>query len=134
MNGSKCRVIEAYANFQFKQDKKDAACQLKPKQTTKENNKMKVSRVNEYYGYYMRAVNYYGHRRLSDCYKNPSCAKMSAERAIIDEMCSKGGYGYSVITYNSNIFTCGYLFNRDGELWFVIHTPTKYGEMKVEED
>ena len=95
---------------------------------------MKTSRVKEYYQYYRRAVNYYGHRRISDCYKNPSCAKISAERAIIDEMRRKAGYGYSVITYNTSIFTCGYLFKRDGELWFVVHTPSNYGKMKVEED
>ena len=28
----------------------------------------------------------------------------------------------------------GYLFNRNGELWFAVHTPSYYGEMKVEED
>jgi hypothetical protein len=95
---------------------------------------MKTSRVKAYYQYYMRAVNYYGHRRLIDCYKNPSWAKVRAERVIADEMHSKDGYGYSVICYNSTVFTCGYLFNKDGELWFAVHTPTYYGEMKIEED
>ena len=95
---------------------------------------MKTSRVKAYYQDYMRAVNYYGHRRLSDCYKNPSWAKVSAEREIAKEMYNKDGYGYSVISYNTSIFTCGYLFNRDGELWFAVHTPSYYGEMKVEED
>lgn len=59
---------------------------------------------------------------------------MRAEKAIINEIYSKGGYGYSVISYNTNMFTCGYLFNRDGELWFAVHTPSYYGEMKVQED
>ena len=95
---------------------------------------MKTSRVKAYYQSYMRAVNYYGHRKVSDCYKKPSCAKMGAERAIADEIYSKGGYGYSVITYSINMFTCGYLFRKDGELWFAVHTPKYYGEMKVEED
>lgn len=95
---------------------------------------MKTSRVKEYYQSYMRAVNYYGHRKVIDCYKNPSCAKMRAEREIGKECASKGGYGYSVISYNTSIFTCGYLFNRDGDLWFAVHTPYYYGEMKVEED
>ena len=95
---------------------------------------MRTSRVKAYYQDYMRAVNYYGHRKVSDCYNNPSWAKISAERAIIYEMCIKDGYGYSVISYNTSIFTCGYLFRKDGELWFAVHTPTNYGEMKVEED
>lgn len=95
---------------------------------------MKTSRVKAYYQDYMRAVNKYGYRRICDCYKNPSCAKMRVEREIADEMYSRDGYGYSVISYNTSIFTCGYLFNRDGELRFAVHTPSYYGEMKVEED
>ena len=95
---------------------------------------MKTSQVKSYYVRYRYEVNYYGYRSIFECYKNPSCAKMSAERAVIDEMCSKDGYGYSVISYNTNMFTCGYLFNRDGELWFAVHTPSYYGEMKVEGD
>ena len=87
-----------------------------------------------YYERYMRAVNKYGYRHLSDCYKNPSGAKIRAEREIVNEIYSKGGYAYSVISYNTSIFTCGYLFKRNGELWFVVHTPRYYGEMKVEGD
>ena len=78
---------------------------------------MKTSQVKSYYERYMYAVNKYGYRFVSDCYKNPSWAKMSVEEAITNEIYSKGGYGYSVISYNINMFTCGYLFNRDGEVW-----------------
>ena len=95
---------------------------------------MKTSQVKHYYVRYRNEVNYYGYRSIFDCYKNPSCAKMSAERAIIDEMCSKDGYGYSVISYNAQMFTCGYLFKKDGELWFAVETPMYYGEMKVGEN
>lgn len=95
---------------------------------------MKTSQVKAYYERYMYAVRKYGYRGLNDCYKKPSCAKMRAERAIADEMYSRDGYGYSVITYSINMFTCGYLFNRDGKQWFAVHTPKYYGEMKVEED
>lgn len=95
---------------------------------------MKTSQVKSYYERYNDAVSRYGYRRICDCYKSPSWAKMSAEREIAKEMHNKDGYGYSVISYNTNIFTCGYLFNRDGELWFSVHTPSYYGEMKVEGD
>lgn len=95
---------------------------------------MKTSQVKSYYERYQYAVNKHGYRHLYDCYNRPSGAKESAERAIIKECCDKDGYGYSVISYNTNMFTCGYLFNRDGELWFAVHTPSYYGEMKVEED
>lgn len=95
---------------------------------------MKTSRVKAYYQDYMHAVNRYGHRHLTDCYKNPSFAKVVAEREIVNGMHIRDGYGYSVISYNTSTFTCGYLFNRDGELWFAVHTPSYYGEMKVEGD
>lgn len=94
---------------------------------------METSRVKAYYQDYIRAVNRYGYRCTCDCYKNPSFAKVIAEKTIINEMYSRDGYGYSVISYNTSIFTCGYLFNRDSELWFAVHTPSYYGEMKVEE-
>ena len=95
---------------------------------------MKTSRVKAYYQNYMYAVSKHGYRRIFDCYANPSRAKESAELAIIKECCDRDGHGYSVISYNTTMFTCGYLFNRDGELWFAVHTPNYYGEMKVEED
>ena len=93
---------------------------------------METSVVKEYYQDYKRAVNKYGYRHLSDCYKNPSWAKVSAEIEIANEIFGRGGYDYSIISYNRNMFTCGYIFNRDGELWFAVHTPSYYGEMKVE--
>ena len=95
---------------------------------------MKTSGVKAYYQDYMHAVSNHGYRYLFDCYQNPSWAKIKAEIDIVKECYSKDGYGYSVISYNTSIFTCGYLFNRDGELWFAVHTPNYYGEMKVEED
>ena len=95
---------------------------------------MKTSQVKSYYERYKYAVSKHGYRGIFDCYKNPSWAKMIAVRDIVTECFSKGGYGYSVISYNTCMFTCGYLFRKDGELWFVVHTPNYYGEMKVEED
>lgn len=95
---------------------------------------MKTSQVKFYYERYMHTISKYGYRRIFDCYAKPSWSKWSAERAIVKECCDKGGYGYSVISYNTSIFTCGYLFRKDNELWFAVHTPRYYGEMKVQED
>ena len=95
---------------------------------------MKTSQVKSYYERYKYAVSKHGYRGILDCYKTASWAKIKAERDIVTECYKKGGYAYSVISYNTSIFTCGYLFNKDGELWFAVHTPSYYGEMKVEED
>ena len=92
---------------------------------------MKTSRVKAYYQDYMRAVNKYGYRHLFDCYKNPSWAKVRADKEIANEIYNKDGYGYSVISYNTSIFTCGYVFWRDNEMIFCVHTPNDYGEMII---
>ena len=95
---------------------------------------MKTSQVKSYYERYKYAVSKHDYRGIFDCYNNPSWAKIKAERDIVKECYIRDGYGYSVITYNTSIFTCGYLFKRNGELWFAVHTPTDCGEIKVEED
>ncbi len=92
---------------------------------------MKTSQVKSYYERYMHAVSNHGYRGIFDCYKTPSGAKMRAERAIADEIYSRDGYGYSVISYNTSIFTCGYVFWRDNEMIFCVHTPNDYGEMII---
>lgn len=92
---------------------------------------MKTSQVKSYYGRYMYAVNRYGYRHLSDCYKSPSCAKVEVERSIIQECNNRDGYGYSILSYNTTIFTCGYVFWRDNEMIFCVHTPNDYGEMII---
>ncbi len=92
---------------------------------------MKQSQLQAYYVRYRGAINTYGYRRLRRCYLNPSPYKCAAENSIFDEMFNNLGYGYTVISYNAQMFTCGYLFSRDGETWFCAHTPTDKGEMKL---
>ena len=93
---------------------------------------MKTSQVRAYYERYMDEFSKHGRRYVSDCYKNPSCAKIKAEREIVKECYNKDGYAYSVISYNTSIFTCGYMFRKGNDLWFAVHTPSDYGEMRVE--
>ena len=95
---------------------------------------MKASQVKSYYERYRYAVNRYGYRSIYDCYKNPSINKFKAEKSILDECIRRDGSDYSVISYNTSIFTCGYLFRKDNEVWFAVHTSRHYGEMKVQED
>lgn len=92
---------------------------------------MNESKVQAYYRRYQVAVNYYGYRRLRHCYIKPSPYKCAAENRIEKEIFKHAGYGYTVISYNTSIFTCGYLFDRGGETWFCVHTPTDRGEMKI---
>lgn len=94
---------------------------------------MKASKVQYYYERYIHAIRNYGYRTVNLCYKKPSARKINAERVIAGEYYRKRGYGYTVISYNAHMFTCGYLYQRKGETYFVIHTPTGSGIMKVKE-
>lgn len=94
---------------------------------------MKLSMVQGYYQRYLSAVSRYGYRTVNQCYKTPSVYKISAESDIVTEVFARGGYGYTVISYNTTMFTCGYLFTLHGEMYFAVHTPSDYGVLKVSE-
>lgn len=63
-------------------------------------------------------------RDLWQAYANPSSAKVQAWRNCITEMLDRGGYGATVVSYNSEIFVFGYLTtDENGVLWLNIETP-----------
>lgn len=63
--------------------------------------------------------------RIEDAYKTPSPAKHSAFFDILYEMVNNAGWGLKVITYNTFMFTCGYLFadKETGVIKFKYFTP-----------
>lgn len=68
---------------------------------------------------YNRATAY----SLSDVYKNCSVFKARAEKQILNEMESVGGWGYKITGANSNTFSCAYLMtDEDGVIKIVYHT------------
>lgn len=95
---------------------------------------MKTSQVKYYYESYKDEVRRHGYRCLSDCYKNPSQRKKDAEKCIAMEVYKNGGYGYTVISYNIDRFACGYLYQHNGDTYFVVHVAKGRGVMLIEED
>lgn len=95
---------------------------------------MNELKARAYYARYQDVIMRHGNRCVKDCYKNPSQRKKYAENRIAMEVYENGGYGYTVISYNTHMFTCGYLYQHDGATYFVIHTPTGRGVMLVKED
>ena len=77
------------------------------------------------YDSYQRAINMHGYRMDDDCYSRPSAAKETAENRIWNKMCERNGYGYAVVSYNTMVFTCAYLFPHpeDGNLILCYETP-----------
>lgn len=76
-------------------------------------------------------------RSIYECYKKPSNYKLNAEQTIKNEMVDYNGFGYRVLTYNINKFTCAYKYSKvnkyTGEVFetLVYHTPTKRLEINL---
>ena len=68
---------------------------------------------------------------VSDVYKNPSEAKIRAERAVLREMTQRNGWGYKIINHTRQHFTAGYLFTdpETGVITLSVHTAQNAYEM-----
>lgn len=71
---------------------------------------------------YMRAYLTSKKYDLTDCYKYNSHAKDVAEMYVIQRMQDLNGYGYKIISYNTNCFTCGYYIEDATCDWLIIET------------
>ena len=70
--------------------------------------------------------------RVRDVYGKPSFYKERAEELIMTEMRGNGGYGYKVLTHNTQMFTCGYAYDdAAGNSTLVVHTPTERVEIEL---
>lgn len=68
--------------------------------------------------------NYYYGRQIEDCYTKMSAAKSSSWAHIKNEMIVNGGYGLTVISHNTFMYTCAYTMPKDGGEVLVYHSPT----------
>ena len=61
-------------------------------------------------------------RCVKDVYARPSANKIRAEYRIIDYLVDQNGYGYRVMSHNSQMFTVGYIIQNDEGKLFVYET------------
>ena len=61
-------------------------------------------------------------RCVKDVYARPSANKIRAEYRIIDYLVDQNGYGYRVMTHNTQMFTVGYIICGDEGKLFVYET------------
>ena len=61
-------------------------------------------------------------RYVYDVYAKPSANKLRAERNILAYMLNNGGYGYRVMSHNSQMFTVGYIIRNEKGKCFVYET------------
>ncbi|MBQ5475984.1 MAG: hypothetical protein IIT65_15230 [Lachnospiraceae bacterium] len=62
---------------------------------------------------------------ITDAYAKPSTAKQNAFMSCLYDMANNAGWGLKVISYNTFMFTCGYLFvePETGVVKFKFFTP-----------
>lgn len=72
-------------------------------------------------------------RDLDDVYGRYSTAKAVAWRDCARKCAERNGYGLSVLTYNTNVFTAGFTYESAAGKMFYVMTPSYDGEICVED-
>ena len=67
-----------------------------------------------------RAVNLY------DVYSKPSTTKKDIWKRITKQFGEKDAQGLTVITHTAFIFTAGFLYKQNEEIYFALYTPSCY--------
>lgn len=92
---------------------------------------MQKSKVREYWERYVFNVGCHGPRHLNGVYGKWSDAKQNVWDYIAKECADRNGFKLSVITYDVQRFTVGYMYKEGDKLMFCVHTPTEYGTMEL---
>ena len=92
---------------------------------------MTKSKVREYWERYVFNVGCNGVRQLYDVYGKYSDTKQEAWNQIAKECTDKNGFKLSVIKYNAQYYTAGYMYKEGNRLMFCVHTPTDSGTMEL---
>ena len=87
--------------------------------------------VREYWERYVFNVGCHGIRHLSDVYGKWSAAKQEAWDKIAKECADRNGFKLSVISYNVQYFTAGYMYKDGDKLMFRVHTSMRSGTMEL---
>ena len=61
-------------------------------------------------------------RYVTDVYARPSRNKLRVENSIFEYVLDQDGYGYRVMSHNSQMFTVGYIIQNDEGKLFVYET------------
>ena len=70
------------------------------------------------YQQYLKTPNRY----VNDVYGRPSRNKLRAENNILEYILDQDGYGYRVMSHNSQMFTVGYIIRNEKGKCFVYET------------
>ena len=81
--------------------------------------------MNTFENHFISAYNRAPAQTVCDAYKEPSVAKKTVERMILQEMKNCNGWGYKVIYHTCQHFTAGYLYPNPytGEIILRVYRP-----------
>ena len=92
---------------------------------------MTKSKVREYWERYVSKVGCHGPRQLNNVYNKWSDAKQEVWDQIAKECADRNGFKLSVITYNVQYYTAGYMYKDGDKLMFCVHTSSDSGTMEL---
>ena len=72
-------------------------------------------------------------RYVADVYARPSVNKCIAERNILNFMMNNDGYGYRVMSHNSQMFTVGYIIRNEKGKYFVYETAYNQYVLQIDD-
>lgn len=88
----------------------------------KYNKTTKKMLLNAYIGH-QNIIEHIGEKSLNDCYKKPSARKCRAYEYLLEQVQKRKGFGATIISSNTQMFTFGYLYiDENGNLTFVYET------------
>ena len=71
------------------------------------------------------------HSELSEVYKNPSKRKRDIYEHILHGMHLVAGTAFRILSHNAFIFTCAYLYKKDGKVYLAVFCPSKAFDVDV---
>lgn len=94
--------------------------------------KMTKSELNNFFNGYVSHLEREGVTAIDQAYAEPSSAKVSAYRSILNER--DASYGHSVVGHSCFHFSMGYFYFKDKKVYFVYHTHARRGEMQLSKE
>lgn len=81
-----------------------------------------------FYAAYCNSCDY----SIRDCYTTYSKAKAQAEISCVRKMVNMDGWGYKILSFNSQCFTCGWLYENEETGVVTLNVETAFNSYQIE--
>jgi len=93
---------------------------------------MKLNRNTKKANRFIDAYKFSCYSSLDDCYKSYSQAKALADASCREKMMEMNGWGFSIFSFNSTTFTCGWLYTDPETGVIMLNVETAYNSYQIE--